>query len=106
MRTHRDDGADHNYTRDALRPEWHGFHAARRGIGSNLNRLGVDDTYIQKILRHSNVSTTQAYYIKGSSADMKEAMKKLEAEIERLKQLQASLRPVGDHEVENPQFVN
>ena len=24
-------------------PEWHGWHAARRGLGSNLYRLGVPD---------------------------------------------------------------
>jgi len=35
---------------------WHGF---RRGLASNLNRLGVDDSVIQRILRHSNVSTTE-----------------------------------------------
>lgn len=65
-------------------PEWHGFHAARRGVGSNLNRLGVDDSFIQRILRHSNISTTQSFYIKTTSKDVLESMKKLEAEIERL----------------------
>ena len=32
--------ADHPYSRDARNPEWHGWHAARRGLGSNLYRLG------------------------------------------------------------------
>lgn len=33
---------------------WHGF---RRGLASNLNGLGVDDSAIQRILRHSNLAT-------------------------------------------------
>jgi len=50
----------------------------RRGLGSNLNRLGVDDSMIQRILRHSNISTTQAYYIKTAADDLRSAMSKLE----------------------------
>ena len=52
------------YERDQSSPEWKGFHAARRGLGSNLYRLGVHEKVIQKILRHSNVATTTTYYIK------------------------------------------
>jgi len=47
-------GAEHDYTRDKARPEWHGFHAFRRGLATNLHALGVDDLTIQRILRHSN----------------------------------------------------
>jgi integrase len=43
---------------------WHGWHGFRRGLASNLNRLGVDDSVIQRILRHSTVATTQNHYIK------------------------------------------
>jgi integrase len=32
---------------------WHGWHGFRRGLTTNLNRLGVDDSVIQRILRHS-----------------------------------------------------
>jgi integrase len=56
--------ANHEYRRDPRVPEWHGWHACRRGLGSNLYRLGVPDMVIQRILRHANVSTTTAYYIK------------------------------------------
>ena len=31
---------------------WHGWHGFRRGLASNLNHLGVDDSVIQRILRH------------------------------------------------------
>jgi integrase len=66
------------YERDARIPEWQGFHAGRRGLGSNLYRLGTHELVIQKILRHSNVSTTTSYYIKSTSTDVTEAMTQLE----------------------------
>ena len=33
---------NHEYERNGYRPEWHGFHAFRRGLGTNLHDLGVD----------------------------------------------------------------
>jgi integrase len=71
----------HEYRRDATLPEWHGWHAARRGLGSNLYRLGVPDMVIQRILRHANVSTTATYYIKTAAGDVRDAMAKLENHI-------------------------
>ena len=73
--------ADHPYMRDARLPEWHGWHAARRGLGSNLYRLGVPEMVIQRILRHANVSTTATYYIKTAAADVRNAMGRLEDHI-------------------------
>jgi integrase len=73
--------AKHEFTRDARIPEWYGWHAARRGLGSNLYRLGVQDIVIQRILRHANVSTTATYYIKTAAADVRSAMTKLERKI-------------------------
>ncbi|HKR84495.1 MAG TPA: tyrosine-type recombinase/integrase [Terriglobales bacterium] len=69
------------YKRDAAIPEWHGWHAARRGLGSNLYRLGVPEMVIQGILRHANVSTTATYYIKTAAEAVKSAMTKLESSI-------------------------
>ncbi len=71
----------HEYKRDERYPEWHGWHAARRGLGSNLYRLGVNDKVIQAILRHANVSTTTTYYIKTITDDVRDAMDKLEKSI-------------------------
>ena len=51
---------------------------ARRGLGSNLYRLGVPDKVIQAILRHSNVNVTLAYYVKSASSDVMAAMVKFE----------------------------
>jgi integrase len=70
--------ADHEYQHDRRVPPWHGWHAARRGLGSNLYRLGVPPMVIQRILRHSNVSTTANYYIKTAADDVRNAMAKLE----------------------------
>ena len=58
--------------------EWHGWHAFRRGLATNLHRLGVDDKTIQAILRHCNVAVTQNVYIKTVSADSVAAMQQLE----------------------------
>lgn len=57
------------------------WHAARRGLGSNLYRLGVPDKVIQAILRHSNVNVTLEYYVKSASADVLAAMGKFEEEL-------------------------
>jgi len=76
-----DHGKEHEFKRDAAYPEWHGWHAARRGLGSNLYRWGVPDMVIQRILRHANVSTTATYYIKTAADDVRSAMAKLEKNI-------------------------
>jgi integrase len=81
--------ADHPYRRDIRIPEWHGWHAARRGLGSNLYRLGVPDMVIQRILRHANVSTTATYYIKTAADDVRNAMTKLENHIAEGRQTQS-----------------
>jgi integrase len=77
----------HSYKRDSHIPDWHGWHAARRGLGSNLYRLGVPDMVIQRILRHANVSTTSTYYIKTAAADVRNAMAKLENVIPNTQQI-------------------
>jgi len=75
---------DHLYRRimkdifQAAHIPWHGWHAFRRGLATNLHRLGVDDKTIQAILRHCNVAVTQNVYIKTVSADSVAAMQQLE----------------------------
>lgn len=48
-------------------------------VATNLNRLGVPDKIIQRVLRHSDVAITQAAYIKPEDSDSKAAMEKFEA---------------------------
>jgi integrase len=68
------------------RPEelGHGWHALRRGLGTNLHDSGVQDKTIQAILRHSNVFVTQSYYIKTRQKAGVDAMKKLSAALLKL----------------------
>ncbi len=53
---------------------WHGWHAFRRGLATNLHTLGVDDKTIQAILRHSNVGLTMNVYVKTVSESQVIAM--------------------------------
>jgi integrase len=64
----------HLFQRDTSLPEWHGWHAFRRGVATNLHALGVDDKSIQSILRHSNIGITQNIYIKSVSESQVNAM--------------------------------
>jgi len=73
----------HDFQRDARYPEWRGWHAARRGLGSNLYHLGAPSKVIQAILRHSNVSVTESYYIKPMGDDVLSAMADLEERVEQ-----------------------
>ncbi len=69
---------DHRYERGA-RPRWHGWHAFRRGLATNLHDLGVPDKTIQAILRHANVAVTQNSYIKTLDSQSVAAMRQLES---------------------------
>jgi integrase len=68
----------HEYKRIEARPEWHGWHAFRRGLATNLHDLGVPDKTIQAILRHANVSVTMNSYVKTLDAQSIAAMAQLE----------------------------
>jgi integrase len=64
----------HVYQRDTSLPLWHGWHAFRRGLATNLHALGVDDKTIQAILRHSNVGLTMNTYVKSLTKSQVDAM--------------------------------
>jgi integrase len=74
--------ADHKYRRDESLPGWHGFHGFRRGLGTNLKRLGVDLKTIQEILRHAHIATTADIYVKEVSEQAVEAMERLERHVD------------------------
>src|SRR5262245_15163410 len=74
---HANDG--HTFKLDSTLPSWHGWHAFRRGLATNLHTLGVDDKTIQAILRHSNVGLTINVYIKSVTESQVNAMDVLEA---------------------------
>jgi integrase len=66
----------------AKNQRWRWWHPFRRGLATNLHRLGVDDRSIQTLLRHSSVNTTREIYIKGVDGDAVAAMDRLEAAIQ------------------------
>lgn len=61
---------------------WHGWHAFRRGLATNLHRLGVPDKIIQRILRHSNAAVTQSCYIKTADPEVSAAMQQFARSLE------------------------
>jgi len=58
---------------------WHGWHAFRRGLATNLHRLGVAGKEIQSILRHASLSTTMNIDVISVNAESVAAMKMLES---------------------------
>jgi integrase len=63
--------------------QWHGWHAFRRGLATNLHTLRVDDKTIQAILRHSNISLTMNVYVKSVAESGINAMDLLGAELKK-----------------------
>ena len=74
---------DHQFVRDNGFPRWHGWHAFRRGIATNLHQLGVADKDIQAILRHSNIGITMNIYVKSVAESQVDAMDLLGEEFEK-----------------------
>ena len=56
---------------------WYGWHSFRRGLGTRLNEMGMDDSDIQSILRHGEISTMQAFYILPNTKRAEAGLKKL-----------------------------
>ncbi len=76
-----------NLVRREIRPllekakvQWHGWHAFRRGLATNLQRLGVPIKVAQLLLRQADFQTTANYYVKVVDEDAREAMQRLESE--------------------------
>ena len=84
---------DHLFVRDNAFPRWHGWHAFRRGIATNLHQLGVADKDIQAILRHSNISITMNIYVKSVAESQVDAMDLLGEEFDKQDLLENSREP-------------
>lgn len=63
--------------------KWHGWHAFRRGLATNLHALHVEDKTIQAILRHSNIGLTMNVYVKSLAASGINAIDLLGAEMRK-----------------------
>lgn len=57
--------------------EWEGWHGFRRGLATNLERIGVRDAIAAMVLRHSNDRVTRKHYIKPPSIEAVSAMQRL-----------------------------
>jgi integrase len=57
--------------------DWEGWHGFRRGLATNLERIGVRDAIAAMILRHSNDRVTRKHYIKPPSIEAISAMRQL-----------------------------
>jgi integrase len=81
-----------NLARRVIAPisSWHGWHAFRRGLATNLHALGVDDKTIQAILRHSNIGLTMNVYVKSVSESQVSAMDALSEKLESCNDLATS----------------
>lgn len=66
---------------------WHGWHAFRRGLATNLHALAVDDKTIQAILRHSNVNLTMNTYVKTVAESQVNALDALSQKFETYNEL-------------------
>jgi integrase len=59
---------------DAVKSEWRGWHAFRRGLASTLFELGAEDVVVQRILRHARVIVTRESYIRRFDRRVEDAM--------------------------------
>jgi transposase len=61
---------------------WHGWHAFRRELATNLHSLGADGETIQTILKHSTIGLTMNVYVKSVSKSQVSAMDVLSEQME------------------------
>jgi integrase len=77
--------------------EWHGWHAFRRGLATNLYCLGVKETTIQAIMRHADIETTRRHYIQKNMVleSSQAAMREVEKVFTKMRKESKSGRSVG-----------
>jgi len=61
---------------------WHGWHAFRRGLATNLRAMGTPDDIITRMLRHGDIATAQRYYSKTLDLTVRAAMEKFEVHVQ------------------------
>src|SRR5713226_2656382 len=77
---------------EAICLRWYGWHAFRRGLASNLYEIGAQDKVVQRILRHSKPHVTRERYIKVFDRTVLDAVEKVQARIEELRQAKEDRR--------------
>jgi integrase len=61
--------------------EWHGLYAGRRAAGTLLTQLTGNAVAAQYVLRHANLGTTEAFYIKPSREEAVTGLRLLEEKL-------------------------
>src|SRR5712664_1591796 len=88
---------------ETIRLPWYGWHVFRRGLASNLYEIGAQDKVVQRILRHSKPHVTRERYIKVFDRTVLDAVEKVQARIEELRQAkvdrQQSQLKFGDSDI-------
>jgi len=74
---------------------WHGWHAFRRGLASNLNKLGADAKTLQELLRHGSMGVTMKHYVVIDRTETADAMQKLERLLAKSSGLKSSEQRVA-----------
>ena len=87
--------------------EWEGWHGFRRGLATNLERIGVRESIAAMILRHSNDRVTRKHYIKPPTLEAIEAMKKLSETLSAIEKpkLLPNCSPEASKRAEGPEEV-
>jgi integrase len=65
--------------------KWHGLYAGRRGAATLLVQLTGNAVASQYVLRHRNIATTQAFYVKPVQTAAVDGLKLLEAKLQERK---------------------
>ena len=71
---HNEGAAGHSF---AKLPAWRGFYALRRGLGTTATTVEADIA-AKSLLRHANIATTRAHYIKSVPAEAIRAVDKID----------------------------
>jgi integrase len=82
--------------------EWEGWHGFRRGLATNLERIGVRESIAAMVLRHSNDRVTRKHYIKPPTLEAIAAMRRLSETLLALDKAKMlpNCSPEGPKEVE------
>jgi integrase len=88
--------------------EWEGWHGFRRGLATNLERIGVREAIAAMVLRHSNDRVTRKHYIKPPSVEAVSAMRRLSETLSTLEgmKLLPNCSPDASKETEKATEVN
>jgi integrase len=58
--------------------QWRGWHAFRRGLATNLSKLGIDILTISRLMRHGNIGITEQAYVMPVPQSAQKAMREFE----------------------------